>query len=138
MTPVDAVVRFYERLTPATLADIRQVYAPDARFRDPFNDVIGVDHVERIFAHMFDQLTEPRFEITGCFAGDGEAMLRWCLRWGAPGAAGCIEGASHLRFDGAGRVSHHRDYWDPAEHLYEALPIVGKLLRCIKRRLATP
>jgi len=30
----------------------------------------------------------------------------------------------------------HRDYWDAAEELYEHLPLVGSLLRWLKRRIA--
>jgi hypothetical protein len=49
-----------------------------------------------------------------------------------------IQGASHLRLDGQGRVAQHRDYWDAAEELYETLPIVGTLMRWLKRRISTP
>jgi hypothetical protein len=30
---------------------------------------------------------------------------------------------------------YHRDYWDVAEELYEKVPVLGGLLRTIKRRL---
>ena len=46
-----------------------------------------------------------------------------------------IHGASHLRFGADGRVVVHRDYWDAAEELYEKLPLVGALMRWLKRRL---
>jgi hypothetical protein len=28
----------------------------------------------------------------------------------------------------------HRDYWDAAEELYEKLPVVGSLMRWLKRQ----
>jgi len=31
-------------------------------------------------------------------------------------------------------VAAHRDYWDAAE-LYETLPVLGALLRAVKRRM---
>ena len=34
-----------------------------------------------------------------------------------------------------GRVAYHRDYWDAAEEVYEKIPLLGGLLRWIKRRL---
>ena len=43
-------------------------------------------------------------------------------------------GASHLVFDAQGLVVLHRDYWDAAEELYEKLPLVGSLMRWLKRR----
>jgi hypothetical protein len=38
--------------------------------------------------------------------------------------------------DDQGRVSLHRDYWDAAEELYEKLPVVGALMRWLRRRIA--
>ena len=44
-----------------------------------------------------------------------------------------IRGASHLLFNAQGLVSLHRDYWDAAEELYEKLPLLGSLMRALKR-----
>ena len=38
------------------------------------------------------------------------------------------------RFAADGRVAYHRDYWDPAEGIYEKLPWIGGLFRWIRRR----
>jgi hypothetical protein len=48
-----------------------------------------------------------------------------------------ILGASHIVFNAQGLVSLHRDYWDAAEELYEKLPIVGSVMRWLKRRANT-
>ena len=45
-----------------------------------------------------------------------------------------IVGATRLRFDAQGRVAEHRDYWDAAQELYEKLPLIGSVLRAIRRR----
>ena len=46
-----------------------------------------------------------------------------------------VRGASHLRFATDGRIALHRDYWDAAEELYEKLPLLGALMRWLKRRV---
>ena len=46
------------------------------------------------------------------------------------------ESASHMRFAADGRVVYHRDYWDAAEELYEKLPVLGPLMRWLKRQAA--
>jgi steroid delta-isomerase len=33
-----------------------------------------------------------------------------------------------------GRIAQHRDYWDAAEELYEKLPVIGGLMRWMRRR----
>jgi len=45
-----------------------------------------------------------------------------------------VRGATHLRFDAAGKVVLHRDYWDAAEELYAKLPLLGVLMRGLQRR----
>ena len=42
---------------------------------------------------------------------------------------------SQLRFDGDGRVAFHQDFWNAADGLYEHLPLLGNLIRRVKRRL---
>jgi hypothetical protein len=46
----------------------------------------------------------------------------------------CIHGCTHFHFGADGRVTRHRDYWDAAEELYEKLPLVGALMRLLRRR----
>jgi steroid Delta-isomerase len=138
-TPAQAVAAFYQALSPASLAQIEQLYAPQVRFKDPFNDVTGTAAVRAIFEHMFRQLHQPRFVVTACIEQGGEAFLSWRFEFRfrdhAPTVQQTILGATHLQFDADGRVVLHRDYWDAAEELYEKLPWVGALMRWLKRRV---
>jgi steroid delta-isomerase len=132
------LVHFYETLSPATLpAQLGQIYAADASFKDPFNEVEGLAAIEQIFAHMFKQVIEPKFVVTTRVLQGAEAFLAWDFRFRmqrTPDKAECIRGASHIRFDGDGAVMMHRDYWDAAEELYEKLPVLGSLMRWLKRK----
>jgi steroid Delta-isomerase len=133
---------FYTQITAASVSQLRDIYAADAYFKDPFNEVHGVDNVIKIFAHMFIQIEHPRFEILNC-VGSGadktsEAFLVWLFYWkkDANGNdAPPIRGSSHVKFNVSGQVSYHRDYWDAAEELYETIPLLGWILRVIKKKL---
>jgi steroid delta-isomerase len=133
------LVAFYENLAPADLARLGDLYAPNAYFRDPFNEVRGVEAIERIFADMFENLDDCRFRIVDTVVDERGALLTWDftfrIRRFRPRIEQRIHGASHLRFDAAGRVSYHRDYWDAAEELYAKLPLIGPVIRWLKRRL---
>jgi len=131
---VARVVAFYERLTPDSLGTLAEVYAPGARFKDPFNEVQGLDAIRAIFTHMFQQVQAPRFVVLTAVAEDAQCFLTWDFHFQTGDKALTIHGASHLRFDGGGRVAWHRDYWDAAEELYEKLPVLGSLMRWLKRR----
>ena len=62
---VTRVIAFFEHLSAADLATLGQLYAPQACFKDPFNEVQGVPAIQAIFAHMFEALEQPRFVVTG-------------------------------------------------------------------------
>ena len=135
---VARVVGFFEGLTPETVVDLRTIYSTNARFKDPFNDVTGLDPIERIFQHMFVALERPRFVVTERVLQGSQCFLTWEFRFKFrrfdTDSEQVILGASHLVFDETGLVCLHRDYWDAAEELYEKLPLVGGLMRWLKKR----
>lgn len=131
------LIALYEQLSPAHLSALDAHYASDAHFKDPFNDVRGVPAIRQIFAHMFATLDQPRFTVTQHIVQGDQAFLAWELRfrmrrWRA-GVAQCIHGATLVRFDAQGCVALHRDYWDAAQELYEKLPVLGGLMRWLRR-----
>lgn len=138
--PLDALVRFFETLSPQTVARIPEFYAANARFKDPFNDVQGAAAIEHVFGHMFKQLEAPRFVVGERFAEGRGAVLMWELHFGVRVwgrlRKQVIRGASHLQFAVDGKVELHRDYWDTAEELYMKLPVLGALMRGLRRWLA--
>jgi steroid delta-isomerase len=132
---LDGIVRWFETLTRETAADVGRFYADEAWFKDPFNEVTGVDAIGRIFSHMFDQLEEPRFRVLERWRSESGAMLTWEFTFRLRGRPQMhVRGATHLRFAPDGRIAYHRDYWDAAEELYAKLPIVGALIRALQRR----
>lgn len=138
MSTLDELADFYERLTVDDLGRLDTLYAPDAHFKDPFNDVRGVPAIARVFRHMFATVDAPRFIVLGKFTATDEAMIRWqfsSMTRGRGARALSFVGSTHLRFDDDERVVEHCDYWDPAEALYEHLPLIGMLMRVLRRRL---
>jgi len=130
---------FFETLTPQSVEQIGAVYADDAHFKDPFNDVHGLPAVRRVFAHMFEQVKGPRFVVTHAICDGDDAFLVWDFRFSmnrSPDQPQVIRGATHIQFAADGRVAVHRDYWDAAEELYEKLPLLGSLMRFLKRQAA--
>ncbi|MES3022350.1 MAG: nuclear transport factor 2 family protein [Pseudomonadota bacterium] len=131
------LIDFYENLGAQALhADLARVYAADAVFKDPFNEVQGLAEIEKIFAHMFKQVHDPRFKVNTRVLQGAEAFLVWDFTFRmhrSPERTECIRGATHIRFNEEGGVVLHRDYWDAAEELYEKLPVLGALMRWLKR-----
>ena len=136
-TRVARIVTLFETLTPADTARLGEVYAAEARFKDPFNEVRGLAAVQAVFAHMFVALEEPRFVVRDIVVQGDACFLTWDFVFRFKRFSRelqTIRGASHLQLDAQGRITLHRDYWDAAEELYEKLPVVGALMRWLKAR----
>jgi hypothetical protein len=132
------VAAYFETLTPARVADLGQFYAPQARFKDPFNEVQGLHEVKRIFEHMYVALEAPHFVITGSMVDGAQAFLTWDFKFTFrrfdTQNLQTIRGGTHLQYDLNGLITLHRDYWDAAEELYEKLPVLGSMMRWLKAR----
>jgi limonene-1,2-epoxide hydrolase len=133
---LEKLIHLFESISQENIGDIKQIYTEEVFFKDPFNEVNGIQHVITIFDHMFHQLDQPRFVVTTHVSQGDQAFLTWDFLFKMKRfkrTEQCIRGASHLRFAADGRVCYHRDYWDVAEELYEKLPLIGSVMRGLKK-----
>ena len=132
------LAQFFEALTPQSVAQLPTLYDAQARFKDPFNEVVGVPAIQKIFEHMFVSLENPNFVITGQVIEGDQAFLTWEFRFRFKRfdtqTDQVVLGTSHLVLDAQQRICMHRDYWDVAEELYEKLPWLGGLMRWLKKK----
>jgi len=137
---VHRICSAFESISPDSVAQMDRLYTADARFKDPFNEVQGVAAIQAIFAHMFVNLDQPRFVVRDAVVQGELCFLTWDFLFRMKRfsrAEQCIRGASQLWLAEDGRIAVHRDYWDVAEELYEKLPVLGVLMRWLKKRAAS-
>ena len=136
---LDDIVRYFDTMTPASVAGLGRVYTEDAFFKDPFNEVRGIAAIEDIFRRMYVPLIDPRFAVVNRIASESQAMLEWDfhfrIRRYRPDVVQTVHGVSHLRFAADGRIDYHRDYWNTAEELYAKLPLIGGVIRFLRHRM---
>jgi hypothetical protein len=77
MTQLDALLDWYATMTPDTITRAAELYAADAHFRDPFNNVRGVAAIETIMRHMFAHTDNPHFIIGERIAQGEQAFATW-------------------------------------------------------------
>lgn len=138
-TGLKAYADFFASLSPERVEDLRRFCTPDVRFRDPFNEVRGIDAVLRVFRKMYEDADQIRFEIVDSMRRGERAMLLWkfhcrpkSLRLKEPWL---IEGVSEIHLTPDGHVAAHLDHWDAGSQFYARLPIVGAIIRALRKRL---
>ncbi len=116
-----------------------QTYAPDAFFNDTLKTVIGAKAIEEYFLETVKNAESVCATVHDIAVSDGNYYVRWTMEVRLAkfkrGQTLRSIGITHLRFDEAGRIVMHQDYWDSSAGFFEHLPILGGILRAIKSRL---
>jgi steroid delta-isomerase len=132
--------RYFQSLTPDALGErFDEVFSEDVHFRDPFNDVRGREAARQVFRHMFEHTAMVRFDVLECVQQGEVGYLRWRFHFRLRGDRRDrepVEGVSRVVLAADGRVSEHLDYWDAAGGLYAQLPLLGALMRWLRKRLS--
>lgn len=132
------IARWFEQFSPESLTKIESIYATQARFVDPFNDLQGIESVRKVYAHMFESLDNPRFLVTRIASTGPLGFMTWTFSFSCRGRAQSIEGCTQFELDAEGLITLHLDYWDAAKQVYEQIPVLGSVLRMLRRKLSLP
>ncbi len=134
-----AFAQAFSGLNKHNLAQLDSLYSQDALFIDPLHEVRGLANIRRYFAQMYANIDALQFDFYGFDeVSASEGYLRWTMSYRHARLAGGqlirVQGCSHLLWSD-GKVYRHRDYFDAGALLYEHLPILGAIIRWLKRRL---
>lgn len=124
---------------PDFVSRIRQVYAEDLYFDDTLKTVRQVDELETYLAGSADAVEVGKVAFLDKAVANGNYYFRWEMTLQFKklrrGELTRSMGMSHIRFDAEGRVVLHQDYWDSASGLFEHVPVLGGLIRAVKKRV---
>lgn len=132
------ISHWFQTLTPESLERVGEMYAQDAVFVDPFNQLEGLASVRAVYQHMFDTLKQPRFVVTTIVERERDGFMTWDFLFECRGQAQQISGCTQFELNDQGLIVLHRDYWDAAQQVYEKIPLLGSVLRMIRRKLSLP
>lgn len=134
--------RFFENMTPEQVeSTVEEVYAPEAWLYDTLVLHHGIGQIKPYFIATAKRASGVQVEVLDTLTSGKDVFIKWRMdiKWSAFRQKGRVTtsfGMSHLRFDESGRVVMHYDFWDSAHGFFEHLPVVGGLIRFIKRKVA--
>jgi hypothetical protein len=136
---MERFLKTYSRLNAGNLELLDTIYSDRVRFVDPAHELVGLDRLRQYFAGLYANLASIEFHFAHEMRVGDEGYVQWRmvfahrrLKGGRPIE---VDGASYLRFEAAGKVDFHRDYFDLGAMLYEQLPVLGMVITALKRRL---
>ena len=135
---LDRFTAFYrDYSTEAIRAGVRDVYADNAWFGDPFHIVEGIDAIEHYFIVMAEPVETCTFTVDSIKRSGIDYFARWTMLLESKVAKGeqiKTIGLSHIRYNRDGKIVFQQDYWDSSAML-DRLPVVGYWTRLVKERI---
>ena len=131
---------FFENMTPEQVrATVDSVYAPNAVLYDTLVLHEGIGQIRPYFIKTAERAKGVRVQVLDVLRNGNDFYLKWSMDidWSAfkKGKTTRSFGMSHLRFNAQGQVVLHYDFWDAANGFFEHIPIVGHMIRWIKRKV---
>ena len=137
MTREQRYIEFFTQLSIENLHEFENYFTGDAHFKDPFNNVIGIESIRKVFEHMFATTESPRFTITHHAKNESILLINWLFEFEKKQKKWQIEGSSRVCFNENDLVSEHIDFWDPAEQIYVKVGILKPLMNFLTKRLSS-
>lgn len=135
---VAAIIDVYENLNAQSIDRLGELYSDDIYFEDPAHAIQGISGLKSYFRKLFSNVTHCEFRFHSNLADSDKVFLSWTMTLQHSrlrrGEKIFVEGASLLKTRD-GRIYYHRDYFDLGNMLYEHIPLVGGLVRQIKKGL---
>lgn len=132
----DAYCQYLQSITAESVIALDQHVSAKVHFKDPFNDVHGIDSMRAVFIDMFENISDISFDIHDQMSEGNTTIITWTMSGILMKKPWSVDGASRLTFDDGGFLTEHLDYWDAAAGLYEKLPFIGWLPRALRRKLS--
>jgi ketosteroid isomerase-like protein len=131
-------VNVYQQLSTNNLHNLAQIYDQNVEFQDAVTKITGYDNLLSYFHDMYTNVAECRFHIYELFHANDHAALYWTMTLSHPklnrGRAFEVDGHSLIK-GRDGKVYFHKDYVDLGAMIYERIPLIGKLVSKIKKRM---
>ncbi|HWT15105.1 MAG TPA: nuclear transport factor 2 family protein [Patescibacteria group bacterium] len=139
-----ALQRFSEFFGPLTEQSVRSgipaAYAPTLWFNDTLKTVTERAQLEHYMTETARNVEHCRAVIdTWSLTREGDVLVRWHMvirfKRFARGRDTESMGISLLRLDREGRIAFQQDFWNAADGLFQHVPVLGTMIRAIKRRV---
>jgi len=116
-----------------------KAYAEDAFLDDTIVTHHGHEEIKEYFLQTAETMTNFEVNILDEARSGPDHYIRWEMIFSAPklgdGKPIHSVGMSQVRFDSAGKVAFHQDFWDSGKNIYGKVPVVGGLIEIIRNRI---
>lgn len=130
---------FFDKLSKDNMSLVEEFYHPQVDFTDPVGHIKGSEKIKAYYGNMYQNVKSINFKFNNFYEAGDTVVAIWTmtleteqLNGGSPFS---VDGNSVIKFDDSGKAIYHRDYFDMGAFIYERLPVVGFVIKKIRKRL---
>lgn len=135
---IHSFLQAYRVFDEHTAGRLTPLYHPQITFVDPIHRLQGIAALSDYFATMAQGISKCRFEFNPPVKTEEGYLVAWqmvfCSKALRSGELIRVDGISQLTVS-EGKVIFHRDYYDVGAMVYEHVPVLGGIVRWLKRKL---
>ena len=140
MSTIEQFLMFYTDLESMKVEHLKNIYSKDVVFIDPIAHHKGLAAVEAYFSKLLKNAKFCVFTIHNTSATeDAGYVINWTMRFTSSrinkGKPVSVDGITVLQLSDD-IIVHHRDYYDLGQMVYEHVPLLGSIIKRIKRSLS--
>lgn len=140
MSTIEKFSQFYTDLASMQIDALKDIYSADVKFIDPIASHDGLASVEHYFGKLLKNAKYCEFDIHNKLpTGNQGYIVNWTMRFTSKrinkGKPVSVDGISMLTLEND-KIVFHRDYYDLGQMVYEHVPLLGRIIKKIKRGLS--
>lgn len=143
MNVIERFCRVYADICDVSPDELDKIYADNIVFVDPITTHQGLKQVKRYFANLLSQSKSCKFDIAHileCRTQDAPVthVANWTMTLvlNQSNKIITLDGTTQICVEND-MIVYHKDYYDLGEMVYEHIPLLGFVIKKIKRRLAS-
>lgn len=129
----------YQNLNRSNIDQIQNIYANNIAFIDPFHRIDGLTKLKKYFQALYQNVEDIDFSFGEVIEQNNQIFLSWDMTLTHPklnsGKSFVVSGGSLIKLDADKKIYYHRDFFDAGEMLYENIPLLGSIIRTIKKKM---
>lgn len=142
MTPEalkEKIIKAFNQLNKNTIDQLGDFYTDDAEFIDPVSHMKGLPGIKKYYANVYKNVESIRFDFKEIQYDKLTFYAQWVMTFSTKTLNGgkpfAVDGISVMKFNENGKVFFHRDYTDLGSMVYEKVPLLGTVIRMIKKTM---
>lgn len=139
MTTLERFEQFYASINEDTIKCLPEIYAGHVRFVDPVAQHNGLSELVEYFERLMANTQSCTCTIHSMLEQQDKVMLDWTMQFAHPRLNGGnlvnVDGVTVLKLE-QDRIVYHRDYYDMGQMIYEQVPLLGAVIKGVKKRMA--